>query len=80
MTDKVFIQVGNKVVEAKQDNLAYVEAWRLDLDTFASEQAAKKQAILDSKNSAIEKLTALGLTQQEVFDLLGIVPEEPEEK
>jgi len=78
MTDKVFIQIDTKVKEAKDDSLAYLESWKSDLEKAAAEQLAKDQAKEASKKSAIEKLTALGLTEQEVFDLLGITPEKPE--
>jgi hypothetical protein len=78
MTDKVFIQFDSKIKEAKEENLSYLESWRLDLETLVAEEDSKKKAVLDSKKSAIEKLTSLGLTQQEVFGLLGISPDEPE--
>jgi hypothetical protein len=79
MTEKVMIQIGDKVIEAKEDKLAYIEAWKADLDKAAAEQAAQEAAKKASKQSAIEKLTALGLTEQEVFDLLGITPEPEKE-
>jgi hypothetical protein len=33
--------------------------------------AAKEQAVIDAKESALAKLTALGLTQDEVKALIG---------
>jgi len=74
MTEKVMIQVGDKVIEAKAEKLAYIESWRADLQEAALEQAAQEASKKASKESAIEKLTALGLTEQEVFDLIGITP------
>jgi hypothetical protein len=76
MTEQFFIQIDNEVVEAKGDKLAYIQAWKADLETFNTAQTAAKQIREESKNSAIAKLTALGLTEQEVFDLLGITPDE----
>jgi uncharacterized membrane-anchored protein len=78
MTDKVFIQIDTKVKEAKDDSLAYLEAWKSDLEKAAAEELLQKQAKEASKKSAIEKLTALGLTEKEVYDLLGITPDKSE--
>jgi hypothetical protein len=78
MTDKIFIQIDTKVKEAKDDSLAYLESWKSDLEKAAAEELLQKQAKEASKKSAIEKLTALGLTEQEVYDLLGITPDKPE--
>jgi hypothetical protein len=79
MADTVFIQIDGEVIEAKDDSLEYVKAWKSDLEKEAAEQDAIQQAKEASKKSAIEKLTALGLTEQEVYDLLGITPDEPTE-
>jgi hypothetical protein len=78
MSEKVFIQIDTKVKEAKEDSLAYLESWKSDLEKAAAEELLQKQAKQASKKSAIEKLTALGLTEQEVYDLLGITPSKPE--
>jgi uncharacterized UBP type Zn finger protein len=72
MSEKVFIQIDTEVKEAKDDSLAYLESWKSDLEKAAAEELLQKQAKEASKKSAIEKLTALGLTEQEVYDLLGI--------
>jgi DNA-binding transcriptional regulator YhcF (GntR family) len=74
MADKVFIQIEGELVEAKDDSLKYVKAWKSDLEKAAAEHLAREQAKEASKKSAIEKLTALGLTEQEVYDLLGVTP------
>lgn len=79
MADKVFIQINGEVVEAKDEKLVYVQSWKSELEKIAAEQLAQDQAKEASKKSAIEKLTALGLTEQEVFGLLGLTPDEPTE-
>jgi hypothetical protein len=79
MTDKTMIQIANEVVEAKDEMLDYVEAWKTDLANASAQKLAEDLARQASKNSAIQKLTALGLTEQEVYDLLGITPDESTE-
>lgn len=78
MSEKIMIQIANKVIEAKEDTLGYLEAWKSDLEKASAEQLAQEQAKEASKKSAIQKLTALGLTKQEVYDLLDLTPEKPE--
>lgn len=78
MTDTIKVQINSKVVEAKDEMLDYLEAWKSDLETAEAEKLAQDLAKQASKNSAIQKLTALGLTQQEIFDLLGVTPETTE--
>jgi DNA-directed RNA polymerase subunit F len=79
MTEKVMIQINNEVVEAKGETLEYIESWKTDLDQAAAKQATQEAAKKASKASAIVKLTALGLTEQEVFDLLDITPDTEKE-
>jgi hypothetical protein len=78
MADKVFIQVEGEVLEAKEDSLKYVKAWKSDLEKQVAEDLALKLAQEASKKSAIAKLTALGLTEQEVYNLLGMTPDKSE--
>ena len=79
MTEKVIIQIDNQVVEAKGQTLEYIESWKTDLEQAAAEQATQEAAKKASKALAIVKLTALGLTEQEVFDLLDITPDAEKE-
>ena len=72
MTEKVFIQVDNKIKEAKGENLAYLEAWQADANELLATQLEIEATQKANKLSALNKLTALGLTQSEVFALLGI--------
>jgi hypothetical protein len=69
MSEKIFIQNGTKVVEAKGDDLAYLLAWQAEIiETNAimyQEQLAKETA----RQSALAKLAALGLTEEEIAAL-----------
>jgi len=56
----------DEVVEYDQDA---VDAKAVELE---NQQIAKEQAKIDAKESAISKLSALGLTQEEIKSLLGI--------
>jgi hypothetical protein len=62
MSDKVFIQVGNDRIEADQQMLNYLEAWKNDVEALEAEQEARKLA----RQSALAKLAALGLTEAEI--------------
>ena len=69
--DKVFIQIDNDVVELTGQALADFNAQR------AKDQAdlAKVQSKIDeakaAKDSAVAKLSALGLTQDEILAITG---------
>jgi hypothetical protein len=78
MTEKTFIQIDDEVIEAKGEVLAYIDSWKSDLNQTIQEQLLIQKAKEASRKSAIEKLTTLGLTEQEVLDLLGITVDAPE--
>ena len=71
MTDKIYIQIGDKKQEAKgevleqilKDQAEALESQRL----IEAEQTAKAEA----KASAIAKLTALGLNENEINAIIG---------
>jgi hypothetical protein len=73
---KLFVQIDGVVVEADGEQLKYIESWIADIEAENAKALTEKLAKEESKKSAIAKLTALGLTEQEVFDLLGITPEQ----
>jgi hypothetical protein len=62
--DVAYDEQGNEVVY----DLAQAEAKLTELQAQAEADA---QAVIDAKQSAISKLTALGLTQDEVNAILG---------
>jgi len=57
--------VGNVAYDANGNEVAY------DLQAVTAQAEADAQAVIDTKVSALAKLTALGLTQDEVKALLG---------
>ena len=57
--------VGNIAYDANGNEVAY------DLQAVTAQAEADAQAIIDTKASALAKLAALGLTQDEVKELVG---------
>jgi hypothetical protein len=57
--------VGNVAYDANGNEVAY------DLQMVTAQAQADAQAVIDTKASALAKLTALGLTQDEVKALVG---------
>jgi hypothetical protein len=62
---KVVTLTGNIAYDADGNEVAY------DLAAVTAQAEADAQAIIDTKASALAKLAALGLTQDEVKALLG---------
>jgi hypothetical protein len=71
MSDKIYIYKNNKRQEAKEQDLDYI----LQAQAEAQEQArlieAAEKEKAEKKQSATNKLKALGLTDSEVEALLG---------
>jgi len=57
--------VGNVAYDADGNEVAY------DLQAVTAQAEADAQAVIDTKASALAKLAALGLTQDEVKALIG---------
>jgi hypothetical protein len=57
--------VGDIAYDANGNEVAY------DLAAVTAQAEADAQAVIDTKNSALAKLAALGLTQDEVKALVG---------
>jgi hypothetical protein len=57
--------VGNIAYDAEGNEVAY------DLSAVTAQAEVDAQAVIDTKASALAKLTALGLTQDEVKALVG---------
>ena len=71
MTDKIYIQENGKKREAKGDELQYILSWQKEIeDNQRLIEAAEKEKI-QKRESAVNKLKALGLTDSEVEALLG---------
>jgi hypothetical protein len=72
MTDKIFIQINDKVEEAKEETLQYIEAWKAEANQVMISQLEAEALAVEAKLSGISKLEALGLSQIEIAALLGI--------
>ena len=57
--------VGNTAYDADGNEVAY------DLQAVTEQAEADEQAVIDTKASALAKLTALGLSEDEVKALVG---------
>ena len=57
--------VGDKAYDADGNEVAY------DLQAVTAKAQADAQAVIDTRTSALAKLAALGLTQDEVKALIG---------
>jgi hypothetical protein len=71
MSDKIYVQIGNKKVEAKGEVLEQIEKDRLQGEENARLIEAAEKEKAEKKESATNKLKALGLTDAEVEALLG---------
>ena len=71
MSDKIYVQVGDKKIEAKGADLEYILQTQSELQEQArllEAETAKKQA---DRASAMAKLSALGLNEDEVNAIIG---------
>jgi ribonuclease HII len=62
---QVVSTIGDVAYDANGNEVAY------DLQAVTTQAKADAQAVIDTKASALAKLTALGLTQDEVKALVG---------
>jgi hypothetical protein len=62
---QIVVTVGDIAYDADGNEVAY------DLKTVTAQAEADAQAVIDTKASALAKLAALGLTQDEVKALVG---------
>ena len=71
MTDKIYIGVDNKRIEAKGEVLENILKTRAEFEAEQSRIEAEQQAKANAKQSAMNKLKALGLTDNEIEGLMG---------
>jgi hypothetical protein len=62
---QVVSTIGNTAYDADGNEVAY------DLQAVTAQAQADAQSVIDTKASALAKLAALGLTQDEVKSILG---------
>ena len=70
MTEKIYIQTGDKRVEAKGEQLEYILAWRADIEEKNRLIEAETKAKEEARQSAMDKLKKLGLTDEEIAALV----------
>lgn len=71
MTNKIYIQIDGKRQEAKGKTLEYIKSWQAELQAEENRIKAEQQAKANAKQSAMNKLKALGLTDNEIEGLMG---------
>jgi copper oxidase (laccase) domain-containing protein len=71
MADKIYIQIGDKKQEAKGEVLEQILKDQAEDENRISLIEAAEKEKADKKQSATNKLKALGLTDSEVEALLG---------
>jgi DNA-binding NarL/FixJ family response regulator len=69
MMDKIYIQVGSQKTEAKDKDLAYIIEAQKDLQSQLDKKESELADKTSSRQSALAKLAALGLTEQEIAAL-----------
>jgi hypothetical protein len=70
MSDKIYIGIDDKKVEAKGEQLEYILSWQTELQDQARLIEAEQQAKEEAKASAMAKLATLGLTDEEISALI----------
>jgi hypothetical protein len=71
MSDKVYIGIDNKKIEAKGEQLEYILQTQAEMQEQARLIEAEQQAKAEAKASAMAKLAALGLSDEEVQAIIG---------
>jgi hypothetical protein len=71
MSDKIYIGIDNKKVEAKGEQLEYILSWQAEAQERERLIEAEQTAKAEAKASAMAKLAALGLSDEEVQAIIG---------
>jgi regulator of protease activity HflC (stomatin/prohibitin superfamily) len=71
MSDKIYIGIDDKRIEAKGEVLEQVLKAQAEAQAEQSRIEAEQQAKEEAKTSAMAKLTALGLNEEEVQAIVG---------
>jgi len=72
MADKIYIGIDNKRIEAKGEVLENLLQAQAEAQEAQSLLEAEQQAKEAAKESALAKLTALGLTEDEAKAIMGV--------
>jgi hypothetical protein len=70
MSDKIYIGIDDKRIEAKGEVLEQILKDRADAELEASRIEAEQQAKAEARESAMAKLKKLGLTDDEIAALV----------
>jgi hypothetical protein len=71
MSDKIYIGIDDKRIEAKGEQLDYILQTQAEIQESQRLVEASEKEKAEKKESATNKLKALGLTDSEVEALLG---------
>ena len=71
MTDKIYIGLNDKKIEAKGAELETILKYRAEAEAEQKRVEAEQQAKEAARQSAIAKLSKLGLTEDEVQAIVG---------
>jgi hypothetical protein len=71
MAEKIYIQIGDKKQEAKGEQLEYIIQAQAEAQEQARLLEAEQLAKEAAKASAMAKLAALGLNEEEVNAIIG---------
>ena len=72
MSDKIYIGIDNKRIEAKGEVLENLLQAQAEAQAEQSRIEAEQQAKEATKESALAKLAALGLTEDEAKAIMGV--------
>lgn len=70
MTDKIYIGIDNKKIEAKGEALESILEYRAQVEAEQSRIEAEQLAKEEARKSAMDKLKKLGLTDEEIAALV----------
>lgn len=70
MTDKIYILENGKKIEAKGEKLDYVLSWQAEAQSEQNRIEAEQKAKEEARQSAMDKLKKLGLTDEEIAALV----------
>jgi phosphotransferase system IIA component len=71
MSEKIYVGIDNKKIEAKGEHLEYVLSWQAEVQESQRLIEAETTAKAEAKASAMAKLAALGLNEDEVNAILN---------
>jgi DNA-binding NarL/FixJ family response regulator len=69
MTEKIYIQIGDEKFEAKGKDLEYILETQAQAQQDSANLDLQREAKLAARESALAKLAALGLTEEEIAAL-----------